>query len=1334
MNASSLAVGQKIELNDGRVAIIRFVGNTHFQPGDWVGVELEEPTGKNDGTVKGERYFECEQGYGMFLRPAGVRQVVEDVKPKARPSVAGKSRPSSVHTAVNGLKRAGAAEGPGRRASVLAGSPTPGPRLASGIRSPTKSPTKQLGTNGASSTSTSRTNTPPAGKRPAPGAAPKPRPSIAPPATTTASRRMSTLPATSSAAPQRSSRTSLAPPVLGSRTASGRGVTGRSPPARSGPALRPDAGLRLSSTTESTADDGDSERPSLLSSRESEGSVLSQQQEEQGGEEEPPKPSFAPPPIPPDPPSQPMRSRRPSSPTAASLHSQRNIRSTTASNRQIEELEAKVRLLERKRQEDREVKNSLEQAQKERDMYKGIIEKLQNKVRPLQQEVGELKQSLGESEKRFADVETMQAEHDSVMELATLDREMAEEKAEGLQAELETLRAKNEEMELELEVLQDENGELSKEMSPEERTSAGWLQMEKSNERLREALLRLRDITQDKEAELKEQIELLDDQVKELDEVKTQYDETKENLLRSQADTDDLRQQLEVALESEEMIEELTDRNGRLENQLSQLRTTIEELEDLRELNDELEINHIEQEKQLQEEIDFKDSLLFDRERTAKQQQEALDEADYTVTRYRALVSQMQSDLADMQASKQLSETEAAELNNKSRAMLDLNMKLQTSAAKTQVKTIDLELRKLEAQEASEHLAIVQLFLPEAFHAERDSVLALLRFKRISFKANLVHGFIKERVASFGTTRQDDDVFAACDVLDKLTWIAGMSERFVNAICGCSVAEFAQYEGALYELEPVERALNSYIDGLRREELNEKKMAEELQRSIEVMKHLAGNHIHEDLVSHADELLMRTLYLQSQLESAAMALGLARTMVRDNVRPNAASEEDEDEVGSVSNLALILNRAEALISHARNAKVMAGKTHRSLADLQQRSLTLEMSYNDHFSSVERVTERISAYTRQAGEALQMLYGEEGRNEAFTPDETSSALSRSATTVFELSASEAGPFSALATQLRSLTDKLADLAQLPTDLDNTVEFERAPAPWVARANELKRTKLTNIDTEAELARTLESLRVKDGLVREKETELEEQSVRIEMLEARMKEASKRSAKIAELERALHEAKDSEKRGKSDLAKAKQDAEKEVERVREEMGRLAEERRKGGDGEDMDDSAMGAGARLTVKRQEHKIVSLEGAVRYLKDENSRLHLPPADSPLSVRATLDWLHEPLIKPAGEKRRRLDAVQKEGKDVLQQLLLLATRTQNVDLTAMPENKLSWRPAKETPRWNVERRKEEWEGLKHWQREVVRKGTNSVPRVMRAKVSATSAADLASEAQSVQA
>ena len=1135
----------------------------------------------------------------------------------------------------------------------------------------------------------------------------------------------------------RTSRPSAAAPSS-ARAPAARAPPGRPAAARPTPSTRAVPGRRDSEKLQNHAEN--QPQPDLVSPRESDvSSAISQAETEQGAtqddEEDPVKPNFAPPPPPPIPSDNAPKttsSRRTSSPPA-SLHSQRTVRSSAQSARQIEELEAKIRQLERKRQEDRELKKSLDKVQEDRDRYQGIIEKLQKKYQPQQQEIAELKKQLTEAESKGQSVEEIQAEHESIMEMALLDKEMAEETAEGLKAELDALRANQEELELEVEVLREENTEFSKEMSPEERTSAGWLQMENENDRLRDALLRLRDLTQDREGELKEQVRELEAQVKEFEAFRKQFDDAKEKLLTSEAIADDLRQQLEAALGAEEMIEELTERNMSMQEKLDDLRVTIEDLENLKELNDELEINHIEVEKQLSDEIDFKDSLIFDRERTAKQQQEALDDADYTINRFRELVTQLQSDLQDMQASKQISDTEAADLSTKSRAMLDLNLKLQTSAAKTQVKTIDLELRKLDAQEASEHLGIVQLFLPDAFQAERDSVLALLRFKRISFKANLVQGFMRERIASFGARGLDENVFAACDVMDKLTWVSAMADRFVNAVCTCSVEEFASYEGSLYELEPVERALNSYIDALRRDDLKERDMADELQRSVAVMDHLASLHVKDnDVAGHADSLLMRTLCLQGQLESTASALGIAKTLVENKLRlseddNDEESEEEYDDEEGIAAAKQIIGRIESLISQARSAKVTAGKTHRALSDLQARSLTLEPSCTGSFEGAESLATQISAYSREVGDALQMLFGEEGRIEPFTPHEVSSTVSRAATTAFALGTPEAGPFTALAEHMRNLADALTDVSSLPTDLDNTVEFERAPAPWVARADQLKLTKLTSIDTEAELSRARETLKEREVELKERDTELEEQSVQIEMLEAKMRNASKRSAEIAKLEHDMHEARDAEQRAKTELAQARKEAELAIERARSESSRLATEQRgKHASGQLLDSNAMGSGTQLTIDRQEHQITSLRGAVRYLHSENQRLRVPQPGSVTSSSSSLSWLHQPLIQPKTEKRKRQEALHKEGKDVLARLLLLGTSDSSsriVDLTLLPENKLAWRPAKDSSRWKVESRREEWEAWRGWRRDVVRKATVAAPRRGLQKSSAASVA-----------
>lgn len=1334
MSSSTLSPGQKIELNDLRIGVVRYVGTTSFQTGEWVGVELEQASGKNDGSVQGKRYFECRPGHGIFCRATGINRVLEEAKPKAKPAANGaptKGRPSSIQGPSNGARRQTLQQDPARRASAVPGTPTPAARPASGIRSPMKSPTKQLGTNGTSSASTSRTGTPPtAGKKPTAGTTTKTsRPSVAASGTAAAGRRTSALPSAPGLGTQRTAR------QPGSSATTNRAPTSRLASATSAGTTRTTANARpgirqrLEAAKEESVTDDGSERSSALSPRESttleaastsevasrdetdEGEEEEDKEDKEGREDDTIRPNFAPPPVPPIPPEpadRTGRQRRPSSPGAASVHSQRTVRSTAAAGRQIEELETKVRVLERKRTEDRELKPKLEKAEQERDQYKGIIEKLQNKYRPQQAELERLNKELAEFKKKYDEIEDIKARHELELESAVVDREYAEEQAEHYKTDLEMVREQLAIDRAELEVLRDEVGELSKEMSPEERTSAGWMQLEKSNERLREALISLRDIAHDKESELKEEIRALEKQTQDMEPLQKQFETTREELQQSQAIADNLREQLEAAEQNDEIIERLEEQNERLNNKNTELAGVIDDLEALRELNDELEINHVEAEKQLQEEIDFKDSLLLDRERTAKEQQAALDEADYNINRFRELVTTLQTDLQDLQASKQISESEASQLSERSRAMLDLNQKLQSSAAKTQVKTIDLELRKLDAQEATEHLAIVQLFLPETFHAEKDSVLALLRFKRIGFKANLVQSFVKERIASFGTRGEDDEVFAACDAVDKLTWVSAMADRLVNSISSCSAEAFQQYGGALYELEVVERTLNDFVDALRRDELKEGEMMTRLRRSMEVMTHLSSLHLGNGLPEHADDLLMRSLLLQSRMDSATSALTIAKSMVEKKL-VTADDEDDEAEDESVSDAALIVNRLKTIIELARNSKVVSRKTHRALADLQARSLTLEQTLTEQFENSETVAAEILAFASQSGAALQELFGEEGRSEPFTPSEVASELSRIAKSVFSLAGSEAGPYATLAGRLRDLGTLLADLSNLSTDLDNTVEFERAAAPWSTRAEELKRKKMTSVDTEAELARAQENVRERDGLIKQKETELEEQSVRIEMLEARMKDASKRSAKIAELERSVREAKESETQAKRELAQAKQEAQQDVDRVREEMARFADERKTTSSGADIDGNAMGSSVRVTIKRQEHKIAGLEGAVRYLKEDNHRLRLPAPNATLAAKASLDWLHDPL-QVSGQKPWH-GALHREGERALERMLALAASPPSVDLSKTPENKLAWRPIKESSRWKVERRNEEWVDWKQWREDIVRKARAPLPR-----------------------
>ncbi|XP_068600285.1 CAP-Gly domain-containing linker protein 2 [Brachionichthys hirsutus] len=84
-----LRVGDRVLVGGSKMGAIRYIGETDFAKGEWCGVELDEPLGKNDGAVAGTRYFQCPPRFGLF---APVHKVIRIGFPSTSPAKAKKSK------------------------------------------------------------------------------------------------------------------------------------------------------------------------------------------------------------------------------------------------------------------------------------------------------------------------------------------------------------------------------------------------------------------------------------------------------------------------------------------------------------------------------------------------------------------------------------------------------------------------------------------------------------------------------------------------------------------------------------------------------------------------------------------------------------------------------------------------------------------------------------------------------------------------------------------------------------------------------------------------------------------------------------------------------------------------------------------------------------------------------------------------------------------------------------------------------------------------------------------------------------------------------------------
>ena len=70
-------IGDRVQLIRGKTGVVKFIGPTEFAKGEVIGLELDKstPAGHN-GTVRGKKYFEAQNGRGYFTRRTSISKVI----------------------------------------------------------------------------------------------------------------------------------------------------------------------------------------------------------------------------------------------------------------------------------------------------------------------------------------------------------------------------------------------------------------------------------------------------------------------------------------------------------------------------------------------------------------------------------------------------------------------------------------------------------------------------------------------------------------------------------------------------------------------------------------------------------------------------------------------------------------------------------------------------------------------------------------------------------------------------------------------------------------------------------------------------------------------------------------------------------------------------------------------------------------------------------------------------------------------------------------------------------------------------------------------------------
>ena len=1116
-----LSVGSRVIVNNELSGTIRYVGSTSFQTGKWVGVELDEALGKNSGVVQGKRYFDCKNNHGVFTRPTNIKMINEPSTPSARRK--------SVVASINE-----------RRKSIAAD--TAVPAIPSTQRRKSIIPSSITTTNIADrrkSTMTPSSSPSPTQRRKSVVADALPQTKKRPTSllqNTTNASRTGTIPSSKSTVVP--NRRSIVPPKQSANAVPIKRARANTQSSSSVSILKSRTPITAPTTPDNMLDDDQDEEIRQLELEQAEFDNLCQENtnansaivsspvslekesvdDEDDIEDEPIIEQIQQPP--PSPPQQSQQQIQ-QAPVYGSLASSRPISKSdqTVPLKDYEELRFKLKILENKRHEDRERFREHEKVKEEAEQFLTLRNKLQDKIAELQKDVRDTKRELKET---IVDKESFESKYNDLlesMEMLTLDKEVAEERAENLQQETNMLKDRMEEISVDLDILKKEADILNKppevlSTDNEERTPLEVVQLERHNERLKEALLRFRDATAEHENELNMKIKTLEQENYEFEEIRQQYEKTMEKLNVTESLVEDLKMQLDDALGAEDLVDQLTEKNLNLTEKLDELGATVDDLEALKELADELEENHMETEKQLQAEIDHRDMLLREQLERLRANEETTADYEATIQQFRELVVLLQSDLEEFKSKEQTEQSEKKTLSSQSQAMMSLNFQLQTTVMKAQAKAIDIELRKLEASQANERLNMIQPYLPESFFkTENDPISCLLLFKRLEFKAGLIVKHLEQNypISEKIMDNVTENLVTICEMKQRAGWLSSLATRFQTYIKNCDVGTFSKMGRVYHDLIGVERRMNAIVELFRTDQVNEVHCLTELQRVISQVEHLAENHLQQQERNNADQFFGLTRALDLNADRMIVTLTFAKQSL-----DNAARVEGIVVSEGIEQMDQDYNEPLGrLIAQAKNTKITAKKLMRQLEDMFEEAMTLKSEHLHRFRMLYAISTKLCKFCFDTYKDItSYIDTKRGSHEEIELSNIQKLLRDKGDEIFEMV--ESSMWENALRNVKTLTNELeTTFAQIEHD-DKLDKITTNVAPWIKRASDIKAEVVVNHELEHKLQQHNDEIikLIKD--VRMKDQSLQESDVKISLLEKRMEVAKKEMEQIKSLE--------------------------------------------------------------------------------------------------------------------------------------------------------------------------------------------------------------------------
>ncbi|CAO1413154.1 unnamed protein product [Diamesa hyperborea] len=511
---------------------------------------------------------------------------------------------------------------------------------------------------------------------------------------------------------------------------------------------------------------------------------------------------------------------------------------------QVRDLTEKLDTLKVRRSEDKE---RLREFDKMKTQYEQLVEfksKIMDAQSSLQRELQRSKQETKDAIEARDNHQEEMSELAENVELITLDKEMAEEKADTLTLELETAKERIEELTLDLEILKTEMQEKTVIRSEGADESGGIStyeikQLEQQNVRLRETLVRMRDLSANEKHENQKMLKELEMKKSEVLELQRTKEKLSSRVDELELQISDLQEQVDAALGAEEMVEQLADKKMELEDRVKSLEEEVTELEALEEVHEQLiESNH-DLESDLREELDMANAAKREAMREKEAALETVFDRDQTIVKFRGLVQRLNEQGQELRE-KMNQETK---ITAKDIIAETIDFKQVFAESKAHTRAIDLQLRQIELTQVNEHIKYLLAYMPETFLArgsDHDSILVILLVSRIVFKAGIIVTQARERFSAVNTIErssilQGHDVhqFAfRSRLLLHVHNLQSIMHQFLYGLSVCTADKLLKIGASLPEMIAQEKTVDGIVELLKMNQMDENSSTDNLEKCV----------------------------------------------------------------------------------------------------------------------------------------------------------------------------------------------------------------------------------------------------------------------------------------------------------------------------------------------------------------------------------------------------------------------------------------------------------------------------------------------------------------------